>query len=261
MSSSSSTQYCLLGNKEAAHGLIFLHGWKQGGLNMRKQFKAALGSEALKNTVVYFLTATRTVDDNGSEPQWFTYRTDDKLAFETDELLIHRQRLHQLLERLRSRHRKRGGTVSIGGYSQGACMAVDVAMTARVPLRVLCVSGFAMLPRMVSAFGWHGYEPPRARIRLWTLHGRQDSEITCALGRRSYEALCNLGDTIVHERAEFVDADHWDVWDTEEASELLRAFLGEPSLGDGAADGDACADTAPAADQDAENVMPNSILA
>ena len=105
---------------------------------------------------MYFFTAPHATDDG--EPQWFGYCTSDKLSFRSDDLLRTRGRLVQVIERLRARHRRRGGTVSLGGYSQGACMAIDVAVSMEVPVKVLVCSGFAMLPRFVSSpTGWHGY--------------------------------------------------------------------------------------------------------
>ena len=81
-----------------------------------------------------------------------------------------RDRLHQIMRRLTARHHRRGGTVSIGGYSQGACMALDVALTLGSPLKVLLVAGFAMLPQFVTSFGWHGYRLSKdANLAVWIL--------------------------------------------------------------------------------------------
>ena len=161
-----STKYCALGSKQATHALVFLHGWKMTGSNMRSSFRSCIGNSLL-DTVVYFLTANETVNGNGEEPEWFAYRTNDRLAFVPESLVRTRQRLHQIMHRLYVRHRRRGGSVSIGGYSQGACTAIDVALTLGVPMKVLLFSGFAMLPQLVSAFGWHGYQPSRVPLSIW----------------------------------------------------------------------------------------------
>ena len=173
------TKFSVLGSTSSRHALIFLHGWKQGGLNMRSSLREALGADGLANTCIYCFTAQQTVDDAGEEPEWFAYRTSDKLSFVADDMIRTRQRLHQLVLRLRKRHRRRGGAVALGGYSQGACMALDVALTlpgSLIPhVHVFLVAGFAMLPRFVCG-GWHGYQPPTSKceqpsLSLWAVYG------------------------------------------------------------------------------------------
>lgn len=213
MASGSATKYCVLGAKNARNAILFLHGWKMNGANMRSSVKGALGG-SLPDTIFYFLTSPATRNDDGEEPEWFAYRSEDKLNFVASDLLRTRQRLVRMVERLRTRHRRRGGTVSLGGYSQGACMAIDVALAMDTPMKVLLFSGFAMLPRFVSADGWHGYQPSsapsRARLKLFILHGRHDTEISWGLAHRSYDALReSQPDRIELERATVTEDDHW----------------------------------------------------
>jgi hypothetical protein len=85
--SASSIAYRALGRKGARHGLVFLHGWKQGGANMRDSLRTTLGDDGLEDTTVYCLTAPHSVDDDGEERQWFAYRFDNKLTFTTEEML------------------------------------------------------------------------------------------------------------------------------------------------------------------------------
>ena len=114
-------------------------------------------------------------------------------------------------------------------------MAIDVALTLPGISHVFLVAGFCMLPRYVSAVGgWHGYKPSAAkgeqpRLSLWAVHGRRDSEITWALARRSFEALCELyGGRVALDRVEIGDDDdHWSIWDAEEMGGWLRDFCDE----------------------------------
>ena len=229
MARGSATKYCVLGAKNARNAILFLHGWKMSGANMRSSVKGALGG-GLPDTIFYFLTSSATRNDDGEEPEWFAYRSDDKLNFVASDLLRTRQRLIRMVERLRTRHRRRGGTVSISGYSQGACMAIDVALSMELPMKVLLFSGFVMLPRFVSADGWHGYKPSsapsRARLKLSILHGRQDTEIGWGLARRSYDALReSQPDRIDLERVIVTENDHWVTTQTRGGSNA-RAAIG-----------------------------------
>lgn len=253
---------------------------------MKSSFRATLqqhgSGQLLRDTCVYFFTATRHADDDDGAPQWFAYRTNDRLSFEAEQLLVHRARLHQLLHRLRARHMRRGGMISIGGYSQGACMALDVALTAGVQgLRVLLVAGFCMLPRYVSCFGWHGYVPSKeTRLSVWVLHGKRDSEISWALARRSYDAMCEMygdvdgsgscagGAGVELAHVCLTDHDHWSIWETPEASQILREFSGEAEDADqmGEAAASACSQlsrersaVAMASTDDSENVPPSNV--
>ena len=61
------TKFAMLGSKEAKHALVFLHGWKQGGSDMRNSLRSTLGGP-LRDTVVYCLTASATVDGAGEQP-------------------------------------------------------------------------------------------------------------------------------------------------------------------------------------------------
>ena len=58
----------------------------------------ALGGSGLPDTCVYCLTAAQEGDDG---PEWFAYRTDDRLSFVAEDVLRSRQRLHQMVVRLR----------------------------------------------------------------------------------------------------------------------------------------------------------------
>lgn len=232
------TKYSLVGSSTARNALIFLHGHRQGGLSLRGSLCAVLSDGDLEavDTCIYCFTASQTVDDDGEQPEWFAYRTSDRLSFVADDMLRSRQRLHLLVSRLQKRHGKRGGTVSLGGYSQGACMAIDVALTQPGITHCMLVAGFCMLPRFVTAVGaWHGYKPSASkgatpRLSLWAVHGRRDSEITWALGRRSYEAVCELyaqggGGSVTLERVELgEDDDHWSIWDAAEMGGWILDF-------------------------------------
>ena len=97
------------------------------------------------------------MEEDGESPEWFAYTSNERsLRFDANDLRATRLRIQQIVQRLSTRHRRRGGTVSLGGYSQGACMALDVALTMATPLRVALFSGFALLPHLVSSpSGWH----------------------------------------------------------------------------------------------------------
>ncbi len=65
--SAGSTKFVPFGPRHAKHGLVFLHGWKMNGSSMRSCVRAALGESALAHTIVYFMTAPLTKDDDGIE--------------------------------------------------------------------------------------------------------------------------------------------------------------------------------------------------
>lgn len=235
------TKFLTWGPRDAKHGLVFLHGWKMNGAGMRSSVKELLGGEPLPDVIMYFLTAPHHKDGDDSSPQWFAYHSDVTLNFSARDVMNSRARISQMVKRLRTRHRKRQGTLSLGGYSQGACMALDVALTMEVPMNVITFAGFPMLGRFVgSNDGWHGYPPlplplrslaaRKRRLTLWVYHGKQDTEITWGLAKRSYEAVQELRpETVRLKRLEVSDEDdHWSMWSSEnvQAANLLRAAMG-----------------------------------
>ena len=238
VASSSSTKYIPFGDKKAQHGIIFLHGWKMSASSMKRSVAEALGGEPLPDTVFYFLTSPYTSED-GETRQWFSYLSDDRLSFSADDVISVRSRLKQIVHRLHHIHRRRGGTIALAGYSQGACMALDVALTMEIPnMRLMLFAGFAMLPRHVFASPWHGYEqylssgrPSAAKIKLWVYHGALDTEIGWGLARRSYDTLCSQGAarTVSMERVHVSEEDdHWSLWweGAEACATFIRAFVG-----------------------------------
>ena len=250
------TKYLAWGPSTAKHGLVFLHGWTMNGKSMKSSLQELLGGVPLPDTIIYCLTAPHCRDEDGETPQWFAYNSDSTLNFSRQDVINSRARITSIVQRLRVRHKRRNGTLSLGGYSQGACMALDVALMMQKPMKLILYAGFAMLPRFVTSLdGWHGYPPlpplplgsraaRKRRLSLWVYHGRQDTEITWSLARRSYEALRELRPTSVRlERLEVSDEDdHWSMWSSGnvQAANLLRAAMGleehDEACGDGEGD-------------------------
>ena len=83
----------------------------------------------LPDAIVYCLTAPHCRDDDGETPQWFAYNSDSTLNFSRQDVVNSRARITSMVQRLIARHKRRSGTLTLGGYSQGACMALDVALT------------------------------------------------------------------------------------------------------------------------------------
>ena len=236
-------KYVTLGEKHAKHGIVFLHGWKMNGPSMRGCIRSLLGDTSIPETIFYFITAPLTVDGDGEQPEWFSYTTSDKLTFCATDLIRTRQRLLQLVQRLRVRHNRRGGKLHLAGYSQGACTALDVALSMpNMPIKVLLYAGFCMLPKYVtSSEGWHGYPAStlaKAKLKMWVYHGKSDTEVSWGLARRSYEMLRDAGPGIKLHRVELTDDDHWSMWETDEAAAVLKAFCGMDAEEEGGGDED-----------------------
>lgn len=131
---------------------------------------------------------------------WFEYKSDD--SFEYDELSLMRARtyIHTLLDELLSK----GTHIRLAGYSQGACLALDSALTYQRTLDVFACSGFVMDWRVFDTM--EKYDNLHEGINLWWSHGTNDSIVDARLARKSYDLLGYTKGRLLH------GYDHWGMW-------------------------------------------------
>ena len=186
--------------------IVMLHGFtssgKAFGSGWVPTLRQQLGAKALGRLRIVWLNApTRTISCYGDEmprhPAWHDYLTDhggDEGHPEIEEeidvahLEWSRARIHEVID---AEARALGGDygrVAVGGASQGACMAIDVALTHARGAELAGV--FASCGQVYSCTP---VPSDRPRLRLSAFHGCADPIIGANLALRSYAKLIDSG--------------------------------------------------------------------
>mmetsp|Transcript_35202 Transcript_35202/g.113390 ORF Transcript_35202/g.113390 Transcript_35202/m.113390 type:complete len:352 (+) Transcript_35202:96-1151(+) len=185
--------------------LIVLHGFTMTGRDHSRywlpRLRRALSPPLLDSLRIVFLTAPKRpiscYPDKPTLHAWHDYLSDHggnegrpDLEEEIDEkhLAWCRDRIHA---NIASEAELVGGInrVALIGESQGACVALDAALTYPSGAIAGVFSSFGMLYRMTPA------PPERAGLRVVAFHGAADSCIGAGLALRSYGRLVEAGFT------------------------------------------------------------------
>ncbi len=112
------------------------------------------------------------------------------LTLEVPEgLAAAREQLVALLDELVRKHGVRREELILGGFSQGAMLACDVAMRTSTPL-----AGLALLSgTLLCEEEWLPLFPKREGLRALVSHGRQDPILPFALAERLRDELVGAG--------------------------------------------------------------------
>lgn len=179
------------GSINATNAVLFLHGFTQSATDARKKIKETVHINDLCDTVFFF-----------PKREWFSYPSEDSLMYNQSQLLETRKYIHQILNELYQLYRN----VKLGGYSQGASVAIDAAYTYKKNIHVLSISGYML--QNYSA---------RNNI-LVCIHGKHDSVIPLKFAINSYKN--HTQDITVLTRT-----DHWDFWSHSDVKYVLHKFL------------------------------------
>lgn len=105
------------------------------------------------------------------------------------ELPSSREAVLALVDTLATRHSLSPGEIAFGGFSQGAMLAVDVALHRRdAPGAVFALSGSA-----VAESDWRPRLPLLRGVPVMVSHGRQDSVLPFSGGQHLFELLSRAG--------------------------------------------------------------------
>lgn len=147
------------GDCGAKHALLFLHGHGQTAANARSLFKKTVDKTFVANHSLVVFFPSR---------QWYKYVNDVSHDYDEKSLYETRTYIHKVLHALESKHER----VVLGGYSQGASVAMDAAETYSKLLPVVSIAGFLL--RKGSVLPGQDY---KMRTDPYILHGDDDDVV------------------------------------------------------------------------------------
>ena len=161
----------VLGPPEAARRLVLLHGWGADADDLLDLGTALLGEEAAEVSVVALRAPLP--HPGGMGRQWYDLGAPGwpQLPAARADLL---RRLHQLSQDVPLER------TALLGFSQGAAMAVDVAIGGGLPLAALIGC---------SGYSHPGWEPQRPLVPILLTHGREDAVVPYAAGEALEQSL------------------------------------------------------------------------
>lgn len=186
------------GNISAKHAVLFLHGFTQSATNARNKLKLSLPNNT---DSVYFFPSRK----------WFLYKDDDSFFYDESSLYKARKYVHKILNTLYEIY----DTVKLIGYSQGACLALDVALTYKRPIQVLSISGFIMNYEHMETYNYTSAQ------NIWIAHGEGDSIIPL---NYSYNSFNNCKFKI-RKFITMQETDHWDFWENSILKDVICEFV------------------------------------
>ena len=193
------------GSRNASNAMIFLHGYGQTAQDARKLFSETITYSILKNlSLVCFFPDTA----------WFQYVDEDSLDYEQQSLYHVRKYIHKQIDLLMNVYQN----VILMGYSQGASVALDAALTyvhAYIP--VLSVSGILLKDFVVRP--GESYSNDKRHL-IYVAHGISDDEIPFTLANSSFR------DTMITRSCHF-SGTHWDFWSDAYFSDFILNSLKE----------------------------------
>lgn len=206
------------GSAYANNLLVFLHGYHQSASNAKMLISELVDAQSLHHYDLKIIFPKNT---------WFKY-TDDSLKYDKESLHTSRKYIHQYLDDLVKTHTN----ILIGGYSQGACLAIDVALTYTKYLPVVSFSGFVL-----SKSALDGGEKYHRRLNLYYAHGINDSVIPLELARQSYTSILDVSENqtrsftkqrkhfMLGHQSLFFKGDHWGFWTNRKVRSFFHNFL------------------------------------
>ena len=186
------------GSSSAQRALVFFHGLGDEGASWDGQLQIMLGEDVAdsKPTVWVFPDAPMVpVTVNGGEvmPSWFdlprggipvTETTKDAEA----DMLASADACVRIVQRLKEERGIPASCVVLGGFSQGAVVALLGALRCPDPVAgVACVSGWVPLRSKLASLAAN--KEGLATVRVWSGHGTADNVVRFADARRGYAWL------------------------------------------------------------------------
>tara|TARA_B110000008_G_C16866358_1_gene522868 strand:- start:257 stop:634 length:378 start_codon:yes stop_codon:yes gene_type:complete len=113
--------------------------------------------------------------------------------------------------------------ICIGGYSQGATVAIDAAMTFKQTVPVVSISGFMLNKESVKPGEIYG---SRQDLQLKYIHGENDTVITYDQAIKSFQHHRTSGIVLK-------GYDHWGFWKDTHFKRFFFQFLEESCIVDG----------------------------
>ena len=195
-----------LGAQSARNAIFFLHGYTQSGSDAKSMVKHIFTKQLLKNhsLVVYF-----------PGRHWFTYKNVVDFDYNETELEKSQSYLYELVKKQTNLE-----YVGFIGYSQGACMAMDVFVqqlqASKKPIPTMLISGFNAGYTNTSPITRKMFSVTRQY--LWTIHGTNDTIIPLDFAHRSYSNYTDNNCILYNE-------DHWGFWENSKTIQTLRNFV------------------------------------
>lgn len=196
--------------------LIFLHGLGDTGFGFAS-VAPQLGLPGIRMVFPHAPVRPVTVNGGHEMPSWYDIRGFDRSPDResAEDVVASAAQVEALIERERERGVPRSRVV-LGGFSQGAALALYVGLRQREPLAgILALSGYLVVEDRLDA------EVGDRSAPVWFGHGTRDEVVVHAWGRHAYDRVTRLG-----------CATSWQEWPMGHevnAEELrgLRAFLAD----------------------------------
>ncbi len=164
---------------------------------------------------------------------WFHYLNDTTFEYDKQSLHKTRRAWHKYIDKIRGTYNH----VVLIGYSQGACTAVDIALTyTKHAIPVFSISGFVMSSQMVK----NGETYHENGMLIYTAHGKYDSIIPLSFAKKSYRLLYNKSSNrnsqtqtsaiITKKKHVELRYDHWEFWEDAIFRRALFQFLNDSSV-------------------------------
>lgn len=167
--------------KNATHLVLLLHGYGAPGDNL-KDLATRLVQNCPEGTSFVVVEGPYSA---GGGKAWFKTTQDVPAA---------RQRLLDLVRTLTKKTKLPPAAVAIAGFSQGAQMAVDVALHVDKPLG----AALAMSGSTIPGESWEGLAQKVSGTRFFVSHGTGDNVISLAQGQAVRDLLERSGQQVVY---------------------------------------------------------------
>ena len=169
----------VLGPKEADRRLVLLHGWGADADDLLDLGRELLGSEASAMSLVALRAPLP--HQGGMGRQWYDLGLPNwpELPAARADLL---NRLHELSKSVPLER------TALLGFSQGAAMAIDVAVGAELPLAGLIGC---------SGYPHPGWVPQQPRMPILLTHGREDQVVPFGACEALEQSLKEHGGSVV----------------------------------------------------------------
>ena len=172
-------------SKKYTHSMIFLHGFTMSGDDM-VGFTEMLDVILPKTVKFKYILPTApsrkiTINDGEEDNAWYDYFTEyitKEEKIDVNQLEESRELIHNLIDKEVNFH-KDSTKVFVGGYSQGCCQALDVALTYKHKLGGV-IGIKAHIPSHTGTSSNYDQD-------IWACHGKKDESIGYKLVKNKYD--------------------------------------------------------------------------
>ena len=183
-----------LGSLQSKHAILFLHGYNQTANDAMRKVNSSLSKHILSRIVIFF-----------PKRKWFHYKNDHSLDYDDSSLIETRKYVIRLLNCMRKLY----DSVNLIGYSQGACLALDVATKQKRHISVLSISGY-----LLNDYGTSSC----TKTHIWSIHGNKDIEIS---HKQMIESLKKHNNEMLILQNE----SHWGFWNNPKFKAHFQKFI------------------------------------